>query len=69
MQRVTPDGGTVTLHIVRPGETCAEPSLFSSRYHCDMLAETDAEAWLYPKKALVDSLRGNPESLWDFPAD
>lgn len=66
MQRVTPDGGTVSLHIVRPGETCAEPSLFSSRYHCDMLAETDAEVWLYPKKELVDSLRGNPESLWDF---
>lgn len=66
MQRVTPDGGTVSLHIVRPGETCAEASLFSARYHCDMLAETDAEVWLYPKRELVTSLRGNPEDLWDF---
>lgn len=66
MQRVTPDGGAVSLHIVRPGETCAEASLFSARYHCDMLAETDAEVWLYPKRELVKSLRGNPEDLWDF---
>lgn len=66
MQRVTPDGCTVTLHVVRAGETCAEASLFSSRYHCDMLAETDVEVWRYPKADLVHSLRGNPDSLWDF---
>ena len=42
MQRVTPDGGMVTLHIVRPGETFAEASLFADRYQCDIIAETDA---------------------------
>jgi len=66
MQRVTPDGGTVSLHGVRAGETCAEASLFSSRYHCDMLAEADAEVWRYPKQELVARLRNNPEILWDF---
>ena len=66
MQRITPDGSRVTLHVVRPGELFAEPALFSERYHCDMFAETDAEVWFYPKKELVASLHENPESLWAF---
>ena len=66
MQRITPDGSRVTLHVVRAGEPFAEPALFSERYHCDMFAETDAEVWVYPKKALVASLHENPEAMWAF---
>jgi len=68
MQRVTPDGGMVTLHIVRPGETFAEASLFAERYQCDIIAETDAAVWLYPKEELTRRLRENPDSLWELAA-
>ncbi len=68
MQRVTPDGGMVTLHIVRPGETFAEASLFADRYQCDIIAETDATVWLYPKGELTRRLRENPDSLWELAA-
>jgi CRP/FNR family transcriptional regulator, dissimilatory nitrate respiration regulator len=68
MQRVTPDGGMVTLHIVRPGETFAEASLFADRYQCDIIAETDAAVWLYPKDELTRRLHENPDSLWELTA-
>ena len=64
--RVTPDGGTVTLHLARPGETFAEPSLFSKHYHCDALADTDCVVGMYPKAKLISQLRADPEALWNF---
>ena len=69
LQRVTPDGTAVTLHQVRPGETFAEASLFSDRYHCDAVAESDCRIGRYPRAALATALRGDPESLWRFTAD
>ena len=68
MQRVTPDGGTVTLHVARPGEMFAEASLFAARYQCDVVAETDSEVWVYAKSELTPRLRDDPESLWAFAA-
>ena len=68
MQRVTPDGGTVALHVARPGEVFAEASLFSEHYQCDVVAETDSEVWLYPTPELTQRLKSDPESLWAFAA-
>lgn len=68
MQRVTPDGNTVTLHIARTGEMFAEASLFAERYQCDVVAEIDSTLWLYPRDELLRRLRGDPESLWAFTA-
>jgi CRP-like cAMP-binding protein len=64
--RVTPDGATVTLHLVRPGEMFAEASLFATHYHCDAVADSDSVAGLYPKRALTDQLRRDPQALWSF---
>jgi len=69
LQRVTPDGTAVTLHQVRAGETFAEASLFSDRYHCDAVAMAQSRVGRYPKAALATALRGDPESLWRFSAD
>lgn len=69
MQRVTPDGGTVLLHLARAGEAFAEASLFSDRYHCDAIAECDCAVWQYGKKAMVRQLRADPALLWDFAAE
>lgn len=68
MQRVTPDGGTVTLHVAGPGETFAEASLFADHYQCDVVAESDSEVWVYAKNELAQRLRDDPESLWIFAA-
>ncbi|MDP2792983.1 MAG: cyclic nucleotide-binding domain-containing protein [Sulfurisoma sp.] len=43
LQRLTPDGGTVTLHMARPGEFFAEASPFADAYHCDARTETECE--------------------------
>ena len=68
MQRVTPDGESVTLHVARAGELLAEASLFAERYQCDVLADVDSEVWLYPKSELTQRLKSDPESLWTFAA-
>jgi len=68
MQRVTPDGSAVILHVARPGETLAEASLFAECYQCDVIAEADAEVWYYPKDDLTHRLRDDPAALWDFAA-
>jgi len=68
LHRVTPDGGEVTMHTARAGELFAEASLFADNYHCDATAETDCEAWLYPKDDLARYLHDDPASLWAFAA-
>jgi CRP-like cAMP-binding protein len=68
MQRVTPDGGTVTLHVARAGEMFAEASLFADRYHCDAIADADCEIGVYPKDELVARFRDDPAGLWAFAA-
>lgn len=64
--RVTPDGAAVTLHLVRPGETFAEASLFGKHYHCDAIADVDSVVGLYSRAKLTAQLRGNPDALWNF---
>ncbi|AGA33532.1 cAMP-binding protein - catabolite gene activator and regulatory subunit of cAMP-dependent protein kinase [Thioalkalivibrio nitratireducens DSM 14787] len=68
LERVTPDGTTVPVHTVRPGELFAEASLFSSCYHCDARVVHDAELHFYPRTALVARFRGDPNALFDFAA-
>lgn len=69
LQRVTPDGATVTLHLARPGEMFAEASLFAAHYHCDAIADRDSVVGLYPRRKLAAQLRGDPEALWNFSAE
>lgn len=68
MQRVTPDGGLVTMHTARPGETFAEASLFIECYQCDVIAEAEAEVGCYPRDVFVARLCETPEVLWEFAA-
>jgi CRP-like cAMP-binding protein len=66
LQRITPDGSTVTIHLARPGELFAEASLFSEHYHCDAMAETESDILVYPKGEIISRLRTEPEALWQF---
>lgn len=53
MVRFGPDGRETLVHAVVPGESFAEPSLFSQYYHCDCLAETVSEVILLPKREML----------------
>jgi CRP-like cAMP-binding protein len=66
MQRVTPDGGTVVMHMARAGEMFAEASLFADCYQCDVIAEIDSVVWVYSKEDLTQRLRADPQTLWAF---
>ena len=53
LARVDRAGHEIVLHVVGPGETFAEASLYSNSYHCDAIASTDAVVRIYPKTAVL----------------
>ncbi len=54
------DGSALILQRAGAGDILAEASLHSSRYHCDAVAETDAETWAMPRGELSRHLLENP---------
>jgi CRP-like cAMP-binding protein len=66
--RVDRSGREAVLQVAAPGVTLAEASLFSSTYHCDAIASTDAVVRLYPKTILVCELARNPKFAQAFAA-
>jgi CRP/FNR family transcriptional regulator, dissimilatory nitrate respiration regulator len=66
--RVDRSGREAVLQVGSPGETLAEASLFSSTYHCDAIAMTDAVVRLYPRAILFNELERNPKVAHAFAA-
>jgi CRP-like cAMP-binding protein len=66
--RVDRAGREVVLHKATAGATLAEASLYSSTYHCDAIASSDAVVRLYPKAAVLKSLDQNPKAARAFTA-
>ena len=66
--RVDRSGREAILQVAIPGDTLAEASLFSSTYHCDAIATTDAVVRLYPKAALLAELERDPKFAQAFAA-
>ena len=66
--RVDRSGREAILQVAVPGDTLAEASLFSSTYHCDAIAATDAVVRLYPKAALLAELERDPKFAQAFAA-
>jgi CRP-like cAMP-binding protein len=66
--RVERNGREAVLQTASAGETLAEASLFSSAYHCDAIAATDAVVRLYPKPAMLAELQRDPEIAKSFAA-
>ena len=60
--RHTAHGAALVLHVAQAGEAFAEASLFSRTYHCDALAEISSTVIAYPKRALLEALREDPEA-------
>jgi CRP/FNR family transcriptional regulator, dissimilatory nitrate respiration regulator len=55
------DGSEIVLYVAAAGETIAEASLFSPKYHFDAIAVTDAVVRLYPKAAIFAEFERSPE--------
>ncbi len=68
LTRTDRSGREVVLHVADPGETLAEASLFSARYHCDAIASTNAIVRLYPKREVLAAFEANPKAAQAFSA-
>lgn len=60
MLRWTPSGASLRLHAVKPGETFAEASLFTDRYHCDAVATGPSEVRCYARNAVLGAIETSP---------
>ena len=68
-RRVDRAGHEIVLYVAAPGDTIAEASLFSPRYHCDAIASTDASVRVYPKAALLAAFAAaTPKAAQGFAA-
>lgn len=68
LARVDRAGREIVLYVAAPGDTIAEASLFSPRYHCDAVASTDATVRVYPKPALLAAFADDPKAAQAFAA-
>jgi CRP-like cAMP-binding protein len=66
--RVDSTGREAVLFVASPGDTLAEASLFSARYHCDAIASTGAIVRLYPKLAILAEFERDPKAAQAFMA-
>ena len=60
------DGAALILQRARAGSILAEASLYSDRYHCDAVAESEAATWAVARKDLRRRLEENPalSEIW-----
>ncbi len=61
LTRPNVDGSEIVLYVAEAGETIAEASLFSPKYHCDAIAVTDAMIRMYPKGTMFAEFQRSPE--------
>lgn len=66
--RVNSTGREAVLFVASPGDTLAEASLFSARYHCDAIASTCAIVRLYPKLTILAAFERDPKAAQAFTA-
>jgi CRP-like cAMP-binding protein len=68
LARVDRSGREIVLHDAGPGETLAEASLFSAKYHCDAIASTNATVRVYPKREVLAAFEESPKAAKAFSA-
>lgn len=68
LERPLADGFVLTLHVAHPGQSFAEASLFSERFHCDAVAETASRVAVYPKSAVLAAFARDPDFARRFTA-
>jgi CRP/FNR family transcriptional regulator, dissimilatory nitrate respiration regulator len=68
LARVNRKGRETVLYVATAGEILAEASLFSSTYHCDAIATTNAVVRLFPKAAVLAALARDADAALAFMA-
>ncbi len=68
LARVDRSGHEVILYVAGPGETIAEASLFSSSYHSDAIASTNAVVRIFPKQAVLAAFEKDAKAAQAFTA-
>jgi CRP/FNR family transcriptional regulator, dissimilatory nitrate respiration regulator len=66
--RIDRNGREAVLHTACAGDTLAEASLFSTAYHCDAVAATDAVVRLFPRSVMLTELQRDPKLARSFAA-
>ncbi|MFK5985734.1 MAG: Crp/Fnr family transcriptional regulator [Pseudomonadota bacterium] len=61
--RNTIEGSTVVIYAAHSGETLAEPSLFSDKYHCSAVTESGTEVESFRKPDLLKLFAQNPAAM------
>ena len=66
LERRTFDGRLLTLGSASAGEFFVEAALFAETFHCDAAATEPSRVCVYPKAAVLNSLRADPASAMSF---
>jgi CRP/FNR family transcriptional regulator, dissimilatory nitrate respiration regulator len=66
LERRTFDGRLLVLGTTPKGQFFVEAALFSDRFHCDAVATEPSQVRVYPKAAVLDALRADPENAMSF---
>ena len=66
LDRRTIDGRSLVLGTTPAGEFFVEAALFSDIFHCDAVATEPSRVRVYPKAAVLNALRTDPESAMSF---
>ncbi|MGR3659738.1 MAG: Crp/Fnr family transcriptional regulator [Paracoccaceae bacterium] len=69
MQRILPNGDTLTLNHASTDDLLAEASLFTSNYHCDAITLEPTQLLSLRKSVLLKRLETTPQSLLSLTAD
>ncbi len=64
----TPEGTTVPLYVIGPGEYVSEAALFADHYCSDAIAEMPSRVSIYPKAPLLAALEKDPVLAREFMA-
>jgi len=66
LERRTFDGRLLVLGITPAGRFFVEAALFSDMFHCDAVATEPTRVCVYPKGAVLNALRADPENAMSF---
>jgi len=66
LERRTFDGRVLVLGITTAGRFFVEAALFSDMFHCDAVATEPTRVCVYPKGAVLNALRADPENAMSF---
>ncbi len=66
LERRTFDGRVLVLGITTAGRFFVEAALFSDMFHCDAVATEPTQVCVYPKGAVLNALRADPENAMSF---